>query len=151
MRLAVSALGWLLARAEHLELIPRNPARGTDHYQAEKRTRTVYSETEIEQLFPGNVWETNDYRPWKGPEDYTAFLLALCTGMRRSEVLALRWEDVHLEDDPYVSVAWQQPAGEDRRRPRSRKPRVTPIFDFVFSKDRRAVWALQELSKRAAT
>jgi integrase len=84
-------LGAALTRALREELISRNVAR----------------------LAELPAWEPGDVRPWSASEAmaflaaakpdplYPAFVLLLLYGMRRGEVLGLRWQDVDLENGTF--------------------------------------------------
>ena len=65
-----------------------NPAVGIEPFPAEKRDRFVQPH-ELPQLFEALREEPSPYMK-------TAFLVALLTGARRGEVLAMRWEDLDL-------------------------------------------------------
>ena len=98
-------------------LVNRNVADGVDVPRARRNEMQTWDEYEINR-FP----ETTKDSPY-----YTLFHTALFTGMRRSELLALRWCDVdfifsqisvsrslhHLKDGSYVST---QPKSERSRR-----------------------------------
>lgn len=67
-------------------LIPRNPADAIDPPKYQRADMKIMTEDDIETFL-----ETARNTPY-----YTCFYLALFTGMRRSEFLALRWSDVDL-------------------------------------------------------
>jgi integrase len=66
-----------------------NPATGIELFPEEKRDRFVQP-YELPKLFEALNEEPNPYVK-------TAFLVALLTGARRGEVLAMRWDDIDLE------------------------------------------------------
>jgi integrase len=69
---------------------------------------------------------------WKKLQDHTCFLLAAATGMRRGEILALRWRDLDLEDGFIrVECVWKDVAEEGL--PKWENRRSVP---FLLFKDR---------------
>jgi len=77
--------------------------------------------------------EDRERAPWRGPTLRAIVRIALGTGMRRGELLALEWEDVHLGDDaaPYICVRRGR-AGKDATT-KSGKPRNVPLFGMALS------------------
>jgi integrase len=73
---------WGVSRGE-------NPAMGIELFPEEKRDRFVQPH-ELPRLFEALNKEPNPYVK-------TAFLVALLTGARRGEVLAMHWDDLNLE------------------------------------------------------
>src|SRR5215470_20153791 len=85
LRLHHTALSNALALAEKHTLVVRNVARLAEPsrlHHKERRTLTIEEVTT--QLLPA----------LKGHRLYAAFLLLFMTGLRRGEVLGLRWQDV---------------------------------------------------------
>ncbi|HEY8416383.1 MAG TPA: site-specific integrase [Thermaerobacter sp.] len=76
-----------LEYAVRLQLLPRNPADVVRPPRPEKREMQVLDPEGVQRLL-----EAARHRRL-----YVAILLAVTTGMRRGEILALRWEDVDLE------------------------------------------------------
>lgn len=56
--------------------------------------------------------------------DVAMMRVALGAGLRRAELLSLRWEDVHMGDDPHITVRY----GAEARATKGGKPRVVPLF-----------------------
>jgi integrase len=79
-----------------------NPATSIELFPEEKRDRFVQPH-ELPKLFEALSDEPNPYVK-------SAFLLALLTGARRGEVLAMRWADVDLEQ-----ALWRIPYTKARR------------------------------------
>lgn len=148
-KLVLSAYRWITGRATKRGIIDRDPAIGMDNPKLEQKQRSIYTIEELDALFLKDVWKTGNFKPWEEPEDYTAFLLALCTGMRKGEILGLSWSCVHLEvDKEHIEIKVQLNDKGEIVSPKSKRPRATPIFDFVlWPKERRAVRALKELRK----
>lgn len=146
----LEAVRLILRRAEKLGHIPRSPDRAVDVAQDDSRQRGIYTDAELEVLFPAVVWEKGDFAPWIDAMDYTAAIVAASTGMRRGEILALAWDAVHLQEGrEYLEIRGSMADSGKIGPTKGRRPRATPIFDFVLWPDRRAVKALKELRKRA--
>lgn len=62
-------------------------------------------------------------------QDATIYLTAAHEGMRRSELLALLWEDMDFEQKS-IRV-WEGYAAKEKGKPKSRKSRVVPMVDKV--------------------
>jgi integrase len=145
----LEAVRLVLRRAEKLGHIERSPDRAVEVAQEEGRSRTTYTDAELDALFPADVWAKNDFTPWKGLFDYTAGILAASTGMRRCEVLGVVWEAVHLEPGrEYIEIRGSAQPGGRLGPTKGRRPRACPVFDFVLWPERRAVKALAELRRR---
>jgi len=76
-----------LEHAVQLQMLARNPADAVKPPRPERKEMRVLDKDEIERLL-----ETA-----RRSRYYIPILLAIATGMRRGEILALRWEDVDLE------------------------------------------------------
>lgn len=68
------------------DLLARNPADATDPPIAKRHEMKVMTEDEVQKFLEAA----------KSTQYYALFYIALFTGMRRSELLALRWVDVDL-------------------------------------------------------
>ena len=71
-------------------IIPNNPIRGIDGFKAEEGTRMYLTLEEVKKLAQTEC----DF-----PRIKAAFLFSCLTGLRRSDVLRLRWGDVHQQGD----------------------------------------------------
>lgn len=79
-----TALSW----AVDMELIPKNPAQKITPKSKTKARMNVWTPEEVARFL----------RTAKDNRYFTAFHLALSTGMRIGEILGLHWEDVDLDD-----------------------------------------------------
>lgn len=93
----LSALKVIFNEAFFREDILNNPATSVGLLKEEREQRDALTVDELKQLFP------DDYKKvWRDEIDYTCFLIAAKTGMRRGEVLALRWKNVDFEKNTIV-------------------------------------------------
>jgi len=84
------------------EELDRDPTLGVGRIRHGSQERGVFTQKEIKALFPAE-----GPGPWGDLKAYVCFLLAATTGMRRGEILALRWGDVGLKEKVYhVRQAW---------------------------------------------
>jgi integrase len=144
----LEVLRLVLRRAHKRGEIERNPTDGVLKAKIQKSERSIYSAEELEKLFPADVWEKKHFSPWSGSEDYTAFIVAASSGLRKSEVLGLTWDAVHLEEGrEHIEIRGSLKNDGKLGPTKSKRPRATPIFDFVLWPERRAVRALKELRK----
>ena len=116
--------------------IGADPTVGVGTVRETRRTPGVLSGEELRELFPKEG--PGPWRRWGVSRDgkrvlepderaRAAFLLAATTGMRRGEILALRWSAVDLERATLaVERAWKRRERKDGD-PKSGKPRITPL------------------------
>lgn len=103
------------------EELERDPTLGVGEVKGERRQVGTFTAEELRALFPAEV-----PGPWKGRLDYTCFLLAATTGMRRGEIFALRWRHVDLPGAIiHIDEAWK--GKEETGLPKSGKTRTTPL------------------------
>lgn len=100
--------------------IPLDPMAGIGNLKTDKTIRGVFTRSELAALFvdcPGH---------WGSRGAFTAFALAASTGMRRGEILALRWRALDLDAGMIrITEAWK--GGEEIGTPKSGKARVAPL------------------------
>jgi integrase len=77
-----------LKEAVRLEILPRNPADGVELLADDRRERGILAPAELERLFRLD---------WPDERSKTAAILASVSGMRISEITALRIEDLDTE------------------------------------------------------
>ena len=87
-----------LNQAHEERIIPFNPMRGIDGFKAEEGTRMYLTLEEVKRLAQTEC----DY-----PRIKAAFLFSCLTGLRRSDVLKLRWGEVHKQGD-FTRIIFKQ-------------------------------------------
>jgi len=126
------------------EDLDRNPVVGIGDINYQQRETGIFTIEELRNLFP-----SDSLGPWKDILDHSCFLLAAATGMRKAEILALRWENINFEKRFIrIDTAWK--SREELGLPKWDRIRVTPILlfgDFVMSR----LTNLHEQSIRIAT
>lgn len=135
----MSLLKTILKEAYFREYIDRDPTVGIGKVKYEQVEVGTFTEVGLKLMFadvPGI---------WKDRMDYTAFLLAATTGMRRGEILALRWVDVDLEQG-FANVARAWKGRSEIGLPKWNKKRMIPIPNSMID----ALLILREESIRTA-
>jgi integrase len=112
----------ILRRAVKVYGLPRNPLENVDRYR-------VRSSGDIQVFSPREIWTL--VRAAKTGIDGAIFLTAAFTGMRRGEVLGLRWRDVDF-DASTIRVRASYAAGK-LTTPKSGKVRAVPMAPDVAS------------------
>lgn len=98
----IKALSLCFGDACKKDLLDYNPVTGIELSNPKPKEKPIFSLSQLSLLFP-----LNSVGPWASREMKCAFLLAATTGMRRSEVLALRWENVREDVVPgQGSIPW---------------------------------------------
>lgn len=82
-----------LKQAVRWQLLARNPADAVEPPKIQRKEMKIIAREDVEQLLEA----------CSGSIFYMPVLLAVCTGMRRGEILALQWGDIDL-DAGYLSV-----------------------------------------------
>ena len=134
----IAVLKLIFNEGVYREELEHNPVAGIGSTKYQVQKSGVLTREELEKLFP-----VDPPGPWKELQDYTAFLLAASTGMRKGEILALRWMDIDFEGR-YIHVrkAWKD--RDEQGTPKSGEERITPILLFGDQTIRQ----LQELYER---
>jgi len=121
-------------------LLARNPAEAVEAPRVVRKEMKVLEPEEVGRLLHAA----------EGSEFYIPVLLAVATGLRRGEILALRWEDVNL-DDGVITVRRsleQTRAGITFKAPKTAKSRrmlVLPEMAIAPLQTHKGEQALQKL------
>ncbi|UCF98456.1 MAG: hypothetical protein JSV89_02720, partial [Spirochaetaceae bacterium] len=89
--------------AVYREDIEKDPTSGIGNIKESRQKPGTFAEEELKILFP-----KDSFGPWRDLQDYSCFLMAAVAGMRKSEILALKWKYLHLNEG-YLEVreAWK--------------------------------------------
>ena len=87
-----------LNRAYEDRIIPDNPCRGIDGFRGEETTRMYLTIDEVKILAQTEC----EY-----PQIKSAFLFSCLTGLRKSDILRLRWGDIHHQGD-FTRIIFRQ-------------------------------------------
>jgi len=130
---SVGILKIIFKEALFREDIDKDPTIGVGNITYTQKEVGTFTLEELRSIFP-----LNELGPWKDKLDYTCFLLAATTGMRRGEILALRWRYVDFENHViYVVEAWK--SKNEVGLPKWNRKRIVPIPSFLAEK----LWKLQ--------
>jgi integrase len=129
VRLLRTVLSAILTRAQREELVQRNVARLVELPRYQAKEREPWSAEEAKQFLAASV----------GHELYPAFLVLMLYGLRRGEVLGLRWCDVDFERDAlHIRNQLQRLGGSFRQGPvktragKRELPMLKPIRDALL-------------------
>lgn len=106
----------ILTRAVASGLIRRNPCDGIEGMSRPKVTTTKRDEQRVDQDDLIRLFDVLQKTPQDGKT--VALWLGAATGMRRGEVLALSWNEVHL-DTGIIEVKWQLGKEGIRKAPKT--------------------------------
>lgn len=87
-----------LNQAMEENIIRKNPIRGVDNFKEAEGTRMYLTIDEVKTLA---------HTECEYPNIKRAFLFSCLTGLRRSDVLRLKWGDIHKQDD-YTRIIFTQ-------------------------------------------
>ncbi len=119
---AMAVLKTIFREAVYREDLRSSPAQGIGATRYQVRKSATLMVKELARLFPHRP-----PGPWRDLDGYAAFLLALATGMRKGEVLAVRWMDVNFERGlVHVRKAWKDTA--QTGLPKGGYERTSPIL-----------------------
>lgn len=124
----MKAVKVIFGEAVYREVIPYSPADKLGNVRTGNREAGIFTEDELKALFE----DPENGLLWRTPSDYICFLIAAATGMRKGEVLALRWRNVHVEER-YIHIceAWKDDRHTVAGLPKSRKARDTAIPQYL--------------------
>jgi integrase len=128
---ALTILGGIMERARKVHGLPTNPARDVE------KLRERYDATRFDFYSPEEVHAL--VRAAASGQDAAIFLTAAFTGLRRGELIALRWRDVDFERSA-IRVSGSYANGK-LTAPKSGKGRVVPMVPEVAA-------ALAQLGQR---
>ncbi len=118
----------IFREALYREEINRDPTAGASKIKERKKERGIFTGEELRALFPDS-----GYGPWRDIHDYTCFYLAAVTGLRRGEILALRWRYINFERKVLmVSEAWK--GGKEIGPPKWDHNRLVPLSPRTIEK-----------------
>ena len=129
---ALGALKACLRHAVYREDMEKDVCFGISTLKnVEYRVRGVLTPAELQRMFFGQPW-------WRHERERIALMLGAFAGLRRGELLVLKWSDVHFTDG-YLTVerAWKNWARKEIGPPKWGKPRVVPMEEHLS-------WALQK-------
>lgn len=125
---------------EHIlrEIIDRDPTIGIKHVaDKERKDIGIFSAEELRLLFPGD-----GIGPWRSLNAYTVFFLAMGTGMRRGEIMPLKWNKINFKTGLLlIDEAFKDANFTKIGKPKWDKIRLTPVPGKVLEK-------LEELKER---
>jgi integrase len=131
---AVTILGGIMERARKVYGLPSNPVRDVE------KLRERYDATRFDFYSPEEVWAL--VRAAASEQDGAIFLTAAFTGLRRGELIALRWRDVDFERSA-IRVSGSYANGK-LTTPKSGHGRVVPMVPEVAA-------ALARLAQRESS
>lgn len=118
----------IFREALYREEISRDPTAGVGKIKERRKERGIFTSEELRALFPDY-----GYGPWRDVHDYTCFYLAAVTGLRRGEILALRWRYINFERQVLiVSEAWK--GGDEIDPPKWDHNRLVPLSPRTIDK-----------------
>ncbi len=99
----VGVLKTCLKEGVYREEISKDPTLGVGNVRHVAQERGVFTAEELRRLFP-----ELGLGPWQDLQAFACFLVAATVGLRRGEVLALRWRDLDFEKRLlHVRQAWK--------------------------------------------
>lgn len=121
----------IFREAVYREDLHTDPTAGLGNIRYQERQPDTFTLPELQLLFPAAT-----LGPWRDLEEHALFLLVAACGLRRGEVLVLRWGQLQIKDG-FITVdrAWKGPAGEGT--PKSGYARTARIVLFRDRVERR--------------
>lgn len=120
----------MMSHALKRRVIMSNPCAGIALLDAKPEKRDIPRWNEIDRLFDhrteAEVWGI------KGSMEATATMLSACTGMRNSEIRAIRWRQVHTD---HIVVDTALETHElDEKKPKNNTARIVPITPKLYQR-----------------
>jgi len=130
----IEVLRTMLAKAVKWGFLAKNPADKVEDYDEDNKRERFLSNDEVRRLLRAT-------KQSRSPLLRPAVYLALETGMRKAELLGLRWDDVQFEAGKIL--VRETKSGEPRHVPMSRRARWAlskmaarnPLATFVFESE----------------
>lgn len=126
---AMAVLKTCLKEEYFRENLARDPTQGVGQIKYEKRESGIFTKAELQTLFP-----REGLGHWRDIEVYTAFLILATCGLRRGELLGLRWKSVDLTQRV---LQIQEALRQDNKTlglPKWRKVRTVPLPEIVAAR-----------------
>jgi integrase len=124
INLKIATLKVMLKEAVRLKMIAYNPTDKIKKLMANNREVKILNNSEVQKLFP------SDWRKiWDSYEIYLFNKLAACTGMRMSEIIALKSE--HINED-HIHVCVQYSRKYNIRPLKTKDSRNIPITPVLY-------------------
>jgi integrase len=99
----IGCLKTCIKEAVYREELPKDPTLGVGNIHHEALQRGVFTADELRRLFPALGLGS-----WGSLQAFACFLVAATVGLRRGEVLALRWRDLDFDKlQLHVRQAWK--------------------------------------------
>lgn len=93
----------VFSEALYREDIDKDPTYKIGAIKEHRREAGTFAREELAALFPAE-----GLGPWQGKRDFACFLLAAETGIRRGEILVLRWGSIDFDAAQiHVTDAWK--------------------------------------------
>jgi integrase len=119
----LAVLKTIIKEACFREDLDRDPTAGVGNLKEHRREAGIFTADELRALFP-----LEGLGPWANIQTKTCFLVAATTGMRRGEILALRWKHIDFEAGLVrVEEAWKSDV--ELGAPKWGRKRVVPLQD----------------------
>ncbi len=124
----IATLNTVFGEAFYREVIIKNPVSRVGELKYKSKEIGTFNEKELQMIFP-----ENGIGPWNSNLDYTLFLLAATSGMRRGEILALKWKNINFEES-YLDIkeAWKNK--NKIGKPKWEHERSTPLPKIMVEK-----------------
>jgi len=132
----VEVLRAMLSKAVKWDYLAKNPARNVEDYDEDNKRERFLTKQEIRRVL--RATKTSESMLLRA-----AVYLALETGMRKRELLGLRWSDVNFEAARLLVRETKN--GEPRHVPMSRRARW--LLQKLAARDPLATWVFQSQSR----